>query len=89
MTKRALILLAFATGLILAPLFSVIVTKAYSQQADAPRGPFMLAAAGNDQNSVWRIDQASGRVSYCSRSGNSLDPVYLASKAPFCSGWSQ
>ncbi len=87
MTKRGIILLSFAMGLILTPLFSFFITKAYSQ-ADVPHGPFMLAAAGNDNNSVWRIDQASGRVSYCQRSGNSSDPAYIATKPPFCSAWS-
>jgi hypothetical protein len=88
MTKRGAILLSVLTGLIAVPLFSFVIDKAYSQTdvAPAPRGPFGISAS--DQM-VWRIDQASGRVSYCIRDTSSMDPKYIATRAPYCSAWSQ
>jgi hypothetical protein len=63
--------------------------KAVSQDQAGVRGPFMLASAGEDRISVWRIDQATGRVSFCIRDTQSQDPKFIATRAPFCSAWSQ
>lgn len=62
--------------------------SAASVQRAVPRGPFMIAPAGDDRNAVWRVDQSTGRVSYCVRNINSVDPQLIASRAPFCSAWS-
>ena len=54
-------------------------------QDNAPRGPFSLSAA--DENYVWRIDQATGLISYCYRDTTSLDRALIRQRPPFCSGW--
>lgn len=60
---------------------------AFSQTEVALRGPYMIA--GGDKMMVWRVDQATGRVSYCMRDSVSTDPQYLRTRAPYCSAWSQ
>lgn len=88
MTKRVQAVLFFCLGLALFPLASTFISKAQSQDTAAIRGPFMIAPAGDDRSSVWRIDQTTGRVSYCVRNIQSLDAALIASRAPFCSAWS-
>lgn len=61
-------------------------TVARSQNAVAPRGPYMIA--GGDKMMVWRIDQATGMVSYCMRDTVSTDPKFIQQRAPYCSVWS-
>lgn len=51
----------------------------------SPRGPFVIARG--DDNFVWRLDQATGLISYCYRDTSSLDRVLIKSRAPYCSGW--
>jgi hypothetical protein len=84
--RQTLLMIVIATGL--AFLFSGFLNKAQSQTATPEtRGPYMLAAG--DRFMVWRIDQATGKVSYCQRDqAQSTDPKYVASRRPFCSGWS-
>jgi hypothetical protein len=60
-------------------------TVARSQTNDV-RGPFMLA--GGDRTMIWRIDQATGKVSFCTRDTASTDSKYLATYSPYCSNWS-
>ena len=55
-------------------------------QDNAPRGPFTVSAS-SDQNFVWRIDQATGLVSYCYRDSTSLDRTLIRNRPPYCSGW--
>lgn len=78
------------TGLAVAAVFLLAVltvNSAQSQSASAPpRGPFMMAAG--DKYVVWRIDQSSGRVSFCTTNTQSTDEKFLATRAPFCSAWS-
>ena len=54
-------------------------------QTNAPRGPFTIARG--DENFVWRIDQATGLLSYCYRDTNSLDRALIRNRPPYCSGW--
>ncbi|MDB5478580.1 MAG: hypothetical protein JWM96_1075 [Alphaproteobacteria bacterium] len=83
--QTLLLVMMIATGL----AFAVsIFTVAYSQTAAPPRGPYMIAAAGDDRNTIWRIDQSTGRVSYCMRNITSMDAQLIASRPPFCSAWS-
>lgn len=71
-------------GLALAfPFFN----KAFSQTEIATRGPYMIA--GGDKTMIWRIDQATGKVSYCMRDSVSMDPKFIQTRAPYCSAWSQ
>ena len=77
----------FAVAALIA--FSIIggfFNKAQSQD-DGVRGPFTIAPAGDDRLTVWRIDQSSGRVSFCVRDTQSQDPKFIAGRAPFCSAW--
>jgi hypothetical protein len=61
------------------------VARSQSTAADV-KGPFMLA--GGDRTMVWRIDQSTGKVSYCTRDTASTDQKYLETYSPYCSGWS-
>lgn len=62
-------------------------TAAQSQTPAAVRGPYMLAAG--DKMMVWRIDQTTGKVSYCMRDSVSTDPKFISVRAPYCSAWSE
>lgn len=88
MTKRHRLVLMIACVLIMGCVgaFSMF-TIAQSQTQAAVRGPFMLA--NGDRLMVWRIDQSTGRVSYCMRDSVSTDPKFIATRAPFCSAWSE
>lgn len=77
-------LVAFAFVLLFA---YAVFNTAQSQQVAATRGPYMIAAG--DKMMVWRIDQASGRISYCMRDTQSMDPKFIATRAPYCSAWTQ
>lgn len=76
-------IIAIALGLALA--FSLFNT-AFSQTEIPTRGPYMLASG--DKMMVWRIDQATGKVSYCMRDSMSTDPQFIRTRAPYCSAWS-
>lgn len=68
-------------------LFSAGFNLAQSQD-NTKRGPFMIAA-GSDRMVVWRVDQATGAISYCIRDIVSMDRKFIASRPPFCSAWSE
>lgn len=66
--------------------FMLSVTPVMAQQTqDTPRGPFAIASGS--QNTVWRIDQSTGMVSYCIRDTISNDPALIRSRPPICSAW--
>lgn len=86
-TKRQSLMLITMIALGLAFAF-LVFTKAQSQNAElVSRGPYMLA--GGDRTMIWRIDQGTGQVSFCTRDTNSQDRTYLPSYSPFCSAWSK
>ena len=87
MTNKGKTLLIFSAFAFVILLTLSVITSAQSQQAAMLRGPFMLAAG--DKQTTWRIDQATGRVSYCMRDTNSMDPKFIATRPPFCSAWSE
>lgn len=87
MTKRRHTILLIAVILGLASAFSVATVALSQSNASAPRGPYMIA--GGDRMMVWRIDQATGKVSYCMRDTNSTDPKFIAVRGPYCSAWSE
>lgn len=69
----------------------LLFTGASDAQINAPttvvtNGPYMIAAG--EMNTVWRIDQSTGRVSICQYQVTSNNPKDLAERKPFCSGWS-
>lgn len=69
-------------------LLSMIAMPALAQQqqnTETPRGPFGIASGS--QNTVWRIDQSTGMVSYCMRDTISNDPALVRSRPPICSAW--
>jgi hypothetical protein len=70
-------------------VFSLITlsTAVWAQQNTeaTPRGPFSISSGS--QNTVWRIDQSTGLVSYCIRDTVSNDPALIRSRPPICSAW--
>ena len=67
-----------------------VFTGAQAQSANdvvAPRGPFGIASGS--QNTVWRIDQSTGAVSFCVRDTVSSDPAVIKSRPAICSPWSR
>ncbi len=56
-------------------------------QTTGPRGPFVIARG--DDNFVWRMDQATGLMSYCYRDTSSLDRTLIQQRPPYCSAWGQ
>ena len=73
--------------LIAAALYFGTNTPAASQDSNSgPKGPFHLSAPSS--NLVWRIDEASGAVSYCIRTNPGMTDRIVQSTVPICSGWS-
>jgi hypothetical protein len=66
---------------------SVVQDKDQTSIVTKKDGPYMIA--GGDRNMIWRINQSTGQVSYCLRDTNSADPNLIATRAPFCSAWSE
>jgi hypothetical protein len=86
LAQRQSLKLIVMVALGLAFAFSAFtVARSQSTAADV-KGPFMLA--GGDRTMVWRIDQATGKVSFCTRDTSSTDQKYLQGYTPFCSNWS-
>ena len=84
--RRTLLMIVIAAGLAFS--FSAFLNTAQSQTPPAEtRGPYMIASG--DKLMVWRIDQATGKVSYCMRDTQSTDPRFIATRRPFCSAWSE
>lgn len=82
--RRFLMLGVLALGL----GFAFVAYNSAFSQAVPPvtRGPYMIA--GGDKMIVWRVDQATGKVSYCMRDTVSMDPKFIATRATYCSAWS-
>lgn len=76
--------IVFGCVLIAAAFFFGENTPAIGQK-DGPRGPYVISAT--DQNYVWRLDQATGLVSYCYRESSSTDREFIKQRPPYCSGW--
>lgn len=70
--------------LIAAALYFGGNTQAISQN-NGPRGPYMIARG--DDNYAWRIDQATGMVSFCIRDTQSTDRKFIKQRGPYCSAW--
>jgi hypothetical protein len=84
-TMGRLFVVAFVAAL--AALFLSSVFNQAQSQDTGKRGPFMISA-GFDRMVVWRVDQATGAVSYCMRDSVSTDRRYIATHGAFCSAWS-
>lgn len=41
--------------------------------------------AGDGSQFIWRVNTATGAVSYCVRRDNSSDPALIARRPPYCS----
>jgi len=75
-------------------LFSVIilavaiVTASFSSPATSQgRGSSFMVASDGGQF-VWRVNVATGAVSYCVRRDNSTDENFINRRAPYCSAQS-
>ena len=65
-----------------------ITAAAFSPATSQGRGAsFMLA--GDSGQFVWRVNVATGAVSYCVRRDNSVDESFIAQRPPFCSAQSK
>lgn len=83
--QSVLMIVMVVLGLAFAASF---FSSAFSQsEAVETRGPYMIA--GGDKMMVWRIDQATGRVSYCQRDTVSMDAQFIRTRPPACSAWSR
>lgn len=64
-----------------------IVTASFSPATSQGRGSsFMIASSGGQF--VWRVNVATGAVSYCIRRDDSTDEKFIAKRPPFCSAQS-
>jgi len=64
-----------------------IIVASFSPATSQGRGSsFMLAGDGGQF--VWRVNVATGAVSYCVRRDNSTDERFIASRPPYCSAQS-
>jgi hypothetical protein len=88
---RGAFAIALFAGAATAALLLFAGVTSTQAQINAPtttvtNGPYMIASG--EMNTVWRIDQATGRVSICQLQITSSDPKDLATRKPACSGWS-
>jgi hypothetical protein len=88
---RGAFAIALFAGAATAALLLLATINDSRAQINAPttivtNGPYMIAAG--EMNTVWRIDQSSGRVSICQYQVTSNNPRDLADRKPFCSAWS-
>ena len=79
----------FSAALLIAlSIVYAVSTPAIGQsRAPALQGPYTISSG--DVGMVWRIDTATGLVSYCYRDTNSTSEEMMKSRPPICSGWGQ
>jgi hypothetical protein len=66
---------------------SAVIFSAMSPAISQSRGgSFMLA--GDSGQFIWRVNVATGQVSYCVRRDNSVDETFIARRPPYCSAQS-
>mgnify|MGYP006430065023 CR=1 FL=1 len=70
----------------LAILGHAMINPGQAQREPNP-GYFLIASDGDAF--VWRVNTATGEVSYCARNSDSLSEASLNSRQPFCSQSSQ
>lgn len=64
-----------------------IIAASFSPATSQGRGSsFMIASDGGQF--AWRVNVATGGVSYCVRRDNSTDENFIAKRPPFCSAQS-
>ncbi len=88
---RGAFAIALFAGAALAALLLFVGTTSTQAQITTPTAPVLsgpYAIAAGEMNTVWRIDQSSGRVSICQYQITSNNPKDLATRKPACSGWS-
>lgn len=61
-----------------------IIVSALSPATSQGRGSSYMIASDGGQF-VWRVNVATGAVSYCVRRDNSTDERFIAGRPPFCS----
>lgn len=66
-------------------LAATFIFATFSPLASQAPGGASYMIAGNSGQFVWRVDTASGEVSYCVRRDNSIDPELLKRRPPYCS----
>ena len=64
-----------------------IVAASFSPATSQGRGSsYMIASSGGQF--VWRVNVATGAVSYCVRRDDSTDQKFIGKRSPFCSAQS-
>lgn len=67
-----------------------IVAASFSPATSQGRGSsYMIAGAGTNGQFIWRVNVATGAVSYCVRRDNSVDEKFIKNRPPFCSAESK
>ena len=61
-----------------------IIVASFSPATSQGRGSSYMIASNGSQF-VWRVNVATGAVSYCVRRDNSTDENFIAKRAPYCS----
>jgi hypothetical protein len=61
-----------------------IIASAFSPATSQGRGSSYMVASDGGQF-VWRVNVATGAVSYCIRRDNSTDQSFIAERPPYCS----
>jgi len=61
-----------------------IVSASFSPATSQGRGASYMIASDGGQF-VWRVNVATGAVSYCIRKDNSTDERFIAERPPYCS----
>jgi hypothetical protein len=65
-------------------LGAAIITASFSPATSQGRGSsFMIASDGGQF--AWRVNVATGAVSYCVRRDNSTDESFIQRRPPYCS----
>lgn len=73
------------SSIILAVAF---VAASFSPATSQSRGSSYMIA-GDGGQFIWRVNVATGAVSYCIRRDNSTDEQFIAKRPPYCSAETQ
>ena len=66
-------------------LAAAIVFASISPVSSQSRGGGYYTISGDSGQFVWRVNMSTGSVDYCVRRDNSVYPVVMEKRAPYCS----
>ncbi|MCB9978744.1 MAG: hypothetical protein H6862_03950 [Rhodospirillales bacterium] len=70
----------------LALIAAAIVFSGFSPVMGQSRGGDSFQISSESDLFVWRVNQATGEVSFCTRNNDSRSSSLVSSSSPFCSG---